>query len=177
MSLQKGKWRILLMTDLPFQLHRLRTMQPTEGLSSCHQRMPRAAPAVLHQQKQEAPHPRQSWWGRRQHRKLHLQTKQSRTSKYCSFGLVLLSFIYDEAYPCLWCMGKSINTLHMPLKSMNSKSSTLVLVVVSYCLLKTEKELNYFPMCLAKKTKNKGKVMQLNLSFRQLVGSVTTNQT
>lgn len=49
----------------------------------------------------------------------------------------------------------------MPLNSMNSKSSISVLVsvlVVSYCLLKTDEELNNFPMHLTKK--NKGKVMR-----------------
>lgn len=44
------------------------------------------------------------------------------------FGLVFFSFSYA---PFLWHTGKSINMWHMPLHSVNPKSSTSVLVVVS----------------------------------------------
>lgn len=160
MSLQKDKWRILCIADLAFQLHRPRTREPTDGLPSCHQCTPRAAPAVLYQHDQEAPRPRQSWWGRKRHTRLHLQTKQGQTSKCCSFGLVLPSFIYA---PCLWHMGKSVTTWHVPLNLMNSKSITSVLEVVSYCLLKTEEELNYFPMRMTKKNQRKSHAVEFVL--------------
>lgn len=148
MSLQKGNWRILCITDLAFQLHSLRTREPTEELPSFSAHQGQLQQCYTSMTKRS--HTQNSWWGRKRHRRLHLQTKQGQTSKCCSFGLVLSSFIYA---PCLWHIGKSINTWHMPLNSMNSKSSISVLVsvlVVSYCLLKTDEELNNFPRHLTK---------------------------
>jgi len=141
-SLQKGKRRILCITDTQnhwanWRASFLPPVRAEGSSSSVTPARPRgpSPKTVLTQQKkaQNTPPP----------------NTRSNFQELCFW------FGPPQLYLCYLLMTcKPVNTWHLSPNSMKSKSSTSVLVVVPYCLLKTEEELNDFPMHLNKKQKN-----------------------
>lgn len=119
-----------------------RGREPTEGFPFCHQLMPWAAPAALHQHDQEDPHPRQSWqcWKK-------VQNTSSLNKTRSNFQVLFFWFGPPQLYLCSLLMTSGWIHKHMSFNLMNSKSNSSLLVVVSYCLPRLTK-------------KPRGKVMQ-----------------
>lgn len=99
--LHKGKWGVF---QLAFQLHRPWNMGTTEGLPSCHQCTPRAAPSVTPVPLKDT-HPRQSCWAKK--KKAPPPDKTGSNFQVMLFQFGPLSFIYAS---CLWHTGNRIST-------------------------------------------------------------------